>query len=189
MHGLTLAVCATHDLHLQIGGYLVLHLQHAGSHVCLQLGFQRIKLGLCVLVIPLQSGCGLQQVQHIQRTSVCRETAILDIIGKIFVVSVTQTELAYGSHLWMAVHVAGHPIEHLVGIGYIEHERGQRVGLGPHVGFVAATVAHLPSATGVEHVGQAVGHRAHRPVGVQVAVVVGLYAASAGDIIATDGQL
>ena len=92
----------------------------------------------------------------------------------------------------MLGNVVEHILEHHLG-GVAPHGTeivcyvGERVGLNLHVGLNAAAVAHFPSASGIEHLGERVGDM----LGIsatRVLVVYRLDAAPAGDVILSGGK-
>ena len=100
-------------------------------------------------------------------------------------------ELSGRCNLRMGSHIVCLIVEHhfrRVHTVEIEGDVGQGVGFDFQVGHDAASIPHLPSVAGMEHVCEAVGNALGiAPSGMFI--VDGLHTASAGDVILARGDL
>ena len=78
------------------------------------------------------------------------------------------------------------PVKELVALYEVVYHGGEGVGLAVYVGLDASAIAHRATVCGAELLLKGVGEGLDAAV---VVVLVGLYAASAGDIVARSGDL
>ena len=193
LYGALLIVVHRHDVERHHLLYLLLVVGPVKlfREVVGELLLQRLKLRLAVVVVALKLRHALQVFQIFVAQTVVSKAALHNLLLQHLVVGIGELKLGGACHGGMGFQIVHLIVEqHAGGVYPVEIERdvGQRVALHLHVGLYAAAVAHLTSCRRVEQAGQRVGHM----LGVAtlaVAVVHGLYAASAGYVVLGSGEL
>ena len=193
LHAAPLEVVGRHDVAREDGLDHLLVVVEVFGKVVVEALFERVKLRARVVVVALELRQLHQVLELLLALAVILEAALDDKRLEVLVVGVGELEGGGRRDGLVLLEIFHLPVEHrLRGVesrrGEVEGDVGQRVGQHLDVGLDAAAVAHdAPVARG-EGVGQRVGDML-RVASAPVAVVDGLDAASAGDVVFARGEL